>query len=97
MVGLPVVALATTEMTTVVENGVSGYIDTNPGRLIDRMRWLLEDPGEARRLGEGARRAALERFNIYRFARDWETTVAHVTGRGAAFAPAGASSRGAEA
>ena len=72
MLGMSVVGLATTEMATVIENGVSGYVDTDVDRLIDRMRGLLDDPAEARRLGEGARRVARERFNIGRFARDWD-------------------------
>src|SRR5262249_9632375 len=58
MVGMPVVGLATTEMVTVVENGVSGYLDTKVEELIAHMRGLLGSPAEARRLGEGARRAA---------------------------------------
>ena len=79
--GMPILGLATTEMATVVENGVSGYVDTNLQPLIARMRELLRAPAEARRLGEGARRLARERFNIQRFARDWEETFALVTGR----------------
>ena len=81
MVGVPVVALATTEMVTVVENGVSGWVDTDVDRLVDHMRRLIDDPGEARRLGEGARRAAVARFSIDRFARDWDETLRFVTGR----------------
>lgn len=79
--GLPIVGLATTEMSTAVQNGVSGYVDTSLEKLIPRMRELLRDPHEARRLGEGARRYALERFDIRRFARDWETAFADVAGR----------------
>ena len=79
--GMPIVALATTEMSTVVENGVSGWIDTNVDRLIDHMTELLADPEEARRLGEGARRTALERFSIERFVRDWDAAFRLVTGR----------------
>ncbi len=71
-VGMPIVALATTEMTTVVENGVSGYSDTRVDVLVERMRSLLADPHEAARLGSGARRAALRRFDIARFVRDWQ-------------------------
>jgi hypothetical protein len=78
MVGMPIVGLATTEMATVVENGVSGYVDTDPGRLVEPMRALLADPAEARRLGAGARRRALERFDIRRFARDWEDAIRFV-------------------
>jgi glycosyltransferase involved in cell wall biosynthesis len=80
-IGLPVVGLATTELVTVVENGVNGYVETSVARLIERMRALVGDPAEARRLGEGARRTARERFGIDRFARDWEETFALVTGR----------------
>lgn len=88
MLGLPVVGLATTEVAAVVENGVSGYVDTEPARLVDRMKELLRDPALARRLGEGARRAARERFGIRRFARDWDTVIREVAGRPAVTAPA---------
>ncbi len=80
MVGLPIVGLATTEMATVIENGVSGFVDTNVDRLIDRMKDLIKNPNEARRLGEGARRRARERFNIDRFTNDWNLALAQVTG-----------------
>lgn len=80
MVGMPIIGLATTEMATAVENGVSGYVDTDLGRLVDRMHDLLANPLEARHLGEGARRRARERFDIRRFARDWEDTVRFVAG-----------------
>src|SRR6185312_12709626 len=81
MIGLPIVGLATTELVTVIENGVHGYLDTDVRRLIEPMRALLADPSLARRLGENARRRALERFGIQRFARDWEETFASATGR----------------
>lgn len=80
LLGMPVIGLATTEMVTVVENGVSGYVDTDVERLIDRMQELLVNPAEARRLGEGARKMACERFSIERFASDWNAAFALVTG-----------------
>lgn len=86
MIGMPIVGLATTEMATVVENGVSGWVDTNVDRLVQHMRALLADPAEARRLGEGARRAARERFGIHRFAADWDAALTRVAGRAAAVA-----------
>jgi hypothetical protein len=79
MIGMPIIGLATTEMATVVENGVSGYAETDPARLVHRMDELLDEPAEARRLGEGARRLASQRFNIERFARDWESAFRDVT------------------
>ncbi len=80
MVGMPIVALATTEMATVVENGVTGYADTNVPTLVERMRGLMQDPPEARRLGENARRLALERFSIDRFAYEWDQAFYSVAG-----------------
>jgi hypothetical protein len=77
-VGMPIVALATTEMSTVVENGVSGFVDTDVDRLVDRMHDLLRDPDLARELGEGARRTAMRRFSIDRFAADWDVTLREV-------------------
>jgi hypothetical protein len=81
MIGMPIVGLATTEMVTVVENGVSGYVDTNVSRLVDVMRELIAFPAEARRLGDGARRYARERFSIDRFRRDWNRVLHGVAGR----------------
>jgi hypothetical protein len=71
MIGMPILGLATTEMVTAVENGVSGYAHTDVRHLVERMRELLADPAEARRLGQGARRRARERFGIKRFVDDW--------------------------
>jgi hypothetical protein len=80
LVGLPVVGLATTELVTVIENGKSGFIETDVSKLLAAMRLLLADPGEARRIGEAGRRMAAERFDIRRFVRDWEDTFDLVIG-----------------
>jgi hypothetical protein len=80
MVGMPIIGLATTEMVKAVENGVSGYVDTDVNSLIPRMQELLKDPKEAGRLGAGARRFAEEHFSIGRFTRDWDDALAAVTG-----------------
>ena len=80
MIGMPIIALATTEMVTVVENDVSGYVDTNLNQLVERMQELLLHPEEAHRLSANARRYAQERFNIQRFSRDWDRAFSLVTG-----------------
>lgn len=80
MVGMPIIGLATTEMATVIENGVTGYVDTNVDTLIECMQQLLNDPAEAQRLGANARRYAQKRFNIDRFAQDWAKTFLFVAG-----------------
>jgi len=80
-IGLPIVGLATTEMVTAVENGVSGFLDTDVDNLIGPMRELVADPALARRMGARAREAALDRFSIDRFTREWVDTFAEVAGR----------------
>ena len=79
MAGVPVVGLATTEMATAIENGVSGYVDTDVGKLVGHMRELIRDPALARRLGQGARKRARERFGIERFVREWDAAFRFVT------------------
>jgi hypothetical protein len=69
--GLPIVGLATTEMTTAVRSGVNGYVETDPDRLVGHLRRLLADRDEAAELSAGARRVAQERFAIDRFAAEW--------------------------
>jgi hypothetical protein len=70
-IGMPVVALATTELPTVVEHGHSGFVSCDLQALIEGMRFLLRHPTEARRMGENARRVAQVRFGLDRFVRDW--------------------------
>ena len=78
MTGLPIVALATTEMVSVIRSGENGYVDTRPQRLVQAMRWLLADAGLARELGSAARREAQRRFGIGRFVEDWSAAFARV-------------------
>ncbi|MCY0990465.1 glycosyltransferase [Nannocystis sp. ILAH1] len=80
MIGLPILGLATTEMSTAVQSGVNGYVETDLDRLLAHMRRLLADPAEAAELAAGARRIARERFGIGRFAADWSRVLGEVTG-----------------
>jgi glycosyltransferase involved in cell wall biosynthesis len=72
MQAVPVVGLATTEMTTVIRNGENGILNTDIGELISGMKHLLDDKNYAESLGRNGRETALKRFNIHRFINDWE-------------------------
>jgi hypothetical protein len=77
-IGMPVVALATTEVVEAVppEAGVvSNRIDV----LGDALERLTGDEGEAAAMGAAARRWALERFGLERFLADWEDVLEEVT------------------
>jgi len=80
MVGLPIIGLKTTELASVIENGVSGYLALNPRELVDPMLALLSHPEEARRLGEAARQVARTRYGIDRFVKDWCAVLADALG-----------------
>ena len=79
MAGMPIIGLATTEMAATIENGISGFVDTNVSNLIASMKELLADRDLAEKLGQGARAYAREHFNIHRFTEDWDAALAWVT------------------
>lgn len=79
MAGVPVVGLSTTELSTVIQNGVNGLIHTRPAWLVEAMHYLLEHPQAARHLGEQGRRTAMERFGIGRFVADWQAVLREAT------------------
>lgn len=79
MVGLPIIGLATTELTTIIHNGVNGFIDTNVRALIPKMKELIEDSELAHDMGKEARKTALARFSIDRFTQDWQDLFTKVT------------------
>ncbi|MEU6811186.1 glycosyltransferase [Streptomyces sp. NPDC046831] len=76
--GMPVVALATTEVTEAVPpdaGAVSNRIDV----LTRAVRDFVADPARARAAGQAARAAALARYGLPRFLDDWERLLKEVT------------------
>jgi glycosyltransferase involved in cell wall biosynthesis len=69
--GMPVVALATTEAPDAVP-AAAGVLSTRIDRLAAGARDLLADPELARVAGLAARAAAPERFGLRRFLDDWD-------------------------
>ena len=76
--GMPVVALATTEAVRAVPPG-AGVLSTRVEDLVEAARWLLDEPGEAHRLGARARVAANERYGLDRFLADWDSLLEEVS------------------
>jgi glycosyl transferase family 1 len=75
--GMPVVALATTEVPEAVPTG-AGVISTRIEALTAALRRFLADADEARAWGLRARVAALERYGMERFLADWDRLLAKV-------------------
>ncbi len=79
MAGLPVIGLATTELPTIVTNGVDGFTHTDEAELHQAMRALLADQSLAREIGLKGRETARRRFGMDRFAADWTAAFRRVT------------------
>ncbi|MEN2422659.1 glycosyltransferase [Streptomyces rimosus] len=75
--GMPVVALATTEAAEAVRPG-TGTLSNRPEVLARAARTYLEDPAAAAEDGARARQAALERYGLKRFLHDWERLITEV-------------------
>jgi glycosyltransferase involved in cell wall biosynthesis len=69
--GMPVLALATTEAIAAVPPG-AGVLSTRADTLVEAAQWLIDEPGQARLLGDRARQVALARFGLDRFLADWD-------------------------
>ncbi|HYF25703.1 MAG TPA: glycosyltransferase [Baekduia sp.] len=75
--GMPVVALATTEVPMAVPPQ-AGVVSTDVRVLREGLARLVADPDEARARGEAARAAALERYGLQRFLDDWDRVLERV-------------------
>jgi len=78
--GMPVVALATTEVAEAVPPA-AGVVSNRVESLRRGLRELVQDPDHARECGLWARDAALDRYGIDRFLADWDTTLEEVASR----------------
>jgi hypothetical protein len=69
--GMPVVALATTEATRAVP-AEAGILTADVEELVAAATRFVQEPEEAVRVGKCAREAALARYGLVRFLADWD-------------------------
>jgi glycosyltransferase involved in cell wall biosynthesis len=72
--GMPVVALATTEAVAAIPPG-TGVVTTRPEELVAAVWRFVHDPSEAQAAGRAARSAALSRYGLGRFLADWDARL----------------------
>jgi len=77
--GMPVVALATTEAVEAVPPE-AGVVSTRMDVLTAALREFVADPAQAGHAGEAARTAALKRYSLDRFHADWDRLLYQVGG-----------------
>jgi hypothetical protein len=78
LLGMPVVALATTEVPSAVPPD-GGVVSNDIERLHRSLAGYLADPELAAEAGCRARAGALERFSLSRFLADWDLLLKEVT------------------
>lgn len=79
LIGMPVVGIAATELPTVINNGVNGFVHTDKRLLVDVMRQLIAEPELARQWGAAGQETARKRFAMERFVNDWLNVLNEVT------------------
>jgi glycosyltransferase involved in cell wall biosynthesis len=77
-VGMPVVAVAATEVGRAVP-AECGTVSDELAQLLDAVRFFVAEPEAAMLAGKAARRHALERYGLARFLRDWDRVLEEVT------------------
>ena len=78
--GLPVVALATTEVPEAVPIA-AGVVSNRPDVLAAALRRFVDDPDAATVAGRAARQAALDRYGLRRFLQDWDRLLHELASR----------------
>ena len=76
--GMPVVALATTEVPAAVPPA-AGVVSNDLDVLAGALRRLAAEPEEATVMGKAAREEALARYGLDRFLADWDALFEEVT------------------
>ncbi|HEX4219977.1 MAG TPA: glycosyltransferase [Acidimicrobiales bacterium] len=79
-IGMPVVALATTEAPEIVP-AAAGVVSNRMDVLDAALEHFLHDPGAATAAGSVAREYALRRFGLKRFLDEWDALLEEVTAR----------------
>lgn len=77
MLGMPIVALGTTEVADAVPRE-AGEVSTDVSRLLAAAERFLADPDAAAQAGRRARQAALARYSLPRFLADWDRVLEEV-------------------
>lgn len=77
--GMPVVALATTEVAEAVPEA-AGVVTNRLPALAEALEWLAGDAAAAEAMGRAARAAALARYGLGRFLSDWDAVLEEACG-----------------
>jgi glycosyltransferase involved in cell wall biosynthesis len=60
----PIVTTDTCGIPELIQDGYNGFISNDEEYLIDRLKWCLKNPDEAKELGKNARKTIIEKFSL---------------------------------
>jgi len=69
--GCAVVSTATCMIPEVIEHGVDGFITNDEQEMKEHLKYLLENPQQAKEMGSRARKKIQEKFNEESFINNW--------------------------
>ena len=70
--GLPVVAMDNPCERTIIQEGVTGYLCNSEEEYIDNIIHLYHKPNLRKWMGQNAREAAMEKYNINNMVKQWD-------------------------
>lgn len=77
---LPVVATDWRATSTIVDEGITGYLVpiNKPKMLADRISYLIDNPDDRKRMGRAGREKFLSQYNIQAFWKNMELAFKHI-------------------
>lgn len=76
--GMPVITTYHDDMSLIIQDDDNGIISNDIGYLREKMKELLVNPKECKRLGDNARETIKQKFNIPQFIEKWERLIKKV-------------------
>jgi hypothetical protein len=70
-VGCPVVTTNNCMIPEIVQNGVNGFASNDPVEIRKALEWCLNNPSEAKKIGENGRKTIQDKFSLKQFVDKW--------------------------
>lgn len=77
-VGTPIVSTVYCEPGNIFENGVHGIFSNDLIELRNGIQYILDNPADAKRMADNARKVVIELFNSAQFIKAWSETFKKV-------------------
>jgi glycosyltransferase involved in cell wall biosynthesis len=79
LMGLALVTTNFQDEERFIENERTGFYSNDPDQLLDYLRFLLDHPDQALKVGSRGRETAAKRFGLDRFLDEWQRLLQKVT------------------